>query len=62
VITRTAEEVLSTTIAGLPDDKLTSFALRLALNGHTAIPRESEFDFLAEAESVFTPARPKGSC
>ena len=40
-------------------EKLTGFALRLALTGHTDIPREGDFDFLAEAESVFTPQQPK---
>lgn len=50
---RTAEEILLSTIDGLPDDKLTGFALRLALTGHTDIPREGEFDFLTEAEIAF---------
>ncbi len=40
-------------------DKLTGFALRLALAGHRGIPRENEFDFLAEAESVFASPQPK---
>jgi ParB family chromosome partitioning protein len=55
---QTAEEVLSSTIANLPDEKLTGFALRLVLTGHTDIPREGDFDFLAEAEAVFVPAQP----
>ena len=56
---QTPDDVLVSTLASLPDEKLTSFALRLALTGHTDIPRESDFDFLAEAESVFVPPQPK---
>lgn len=56
---QTPEEVLASTLSSLPDEKLTGFALRLALTGHTAIPRENDFDFLAEAESVFVPHQPK---
>ena len=50
---RTAEEVLLYTIDSLTDDGLTGFAIRLALAGHRGIPRDGEFDFLAEAENVF---------
>ncbi len=62
---RTPEEVLISTLDTLADDKLTSFALRLALTGHLYIPREGDHDFLAEAENAFappklrTPASPK---
>jgi ParB family chromosome partitioning protein len=56
---RSAEEVLLATIDATGDDKLTSFALRLALAGHVGIPREGEFDFLNEAEIVFVPPSPK---
>ena len=52
---RSAEEVLLTAIDGLADDKLTGFALHLALAGHRSIPNEGENDHLAEAEAVFTP-------
>ena len=55
---RSAEEVLLSTIDSLTDEKLTRFALRLALAGHQSIPRESELDFLTEAESVFVPLKP----
>ena len=55
----TAEEVLVTTVAGLPDDKLTGFALRLVLTGNIPIPREGEVDSLTEAETAFVPAKPK---
>ena len=57
---RSAEEVLLALIEGTGDDKLTSFAARLALAGHRGIPRENELDFLAEAEAAFlTPKAPK---
>jgi ParB family chromosome partitioning protein len=61
---RTAEEVLLTSIHALTDDKLTGFAVRLALAGHRGILREGEVDFLTEAENVFKPkpaAKPKPS-
>jgi len=56
---RIAEEVLLATIDATEDDKLTRFAIRLALSGHVGIPRENEFDFLAEADAVFAPPRKK---
>jgi len=56
---QTAEEILASALSDTPDEKLTSFALRLALTGSVGIPRESEFDFLAEAESAFTPPKPQ---
>lgn len=59
---QTPEELLASTLSGLPDQKLTGFALRLALTGHLAIPRESDFDFLTAAERVFAPAQPKKKC
>ena len=55
---RSAEEVLLSTIDATADDQLTRFALRLALAGHVGIPREGEFDFLTEAETVFVPPQP----
>ncbi len=50
---QTAEEVLSCILATLPDERLTEFALRLVLTGHTDIPRENDIDFLAQAEKAF---------
>jgi ParB family chromosome partitioning protein len=55
---QTAEEILLSALNGLPDEKLTGFALRLALTEHTNVPREGEFDFLTEAEAVFTISQP----
>ena len=56
---RSAEEVLLATIDATADDKLTRFAIRLALSGHVGIPREGELDFLTEAEAAFTAPEPK---
>jgi len=58
---RIPEEILLSTLDSLTDDKLTDFALRLALTGHLYIPREGDLDFLTEAESVFAPPKPKKS-
>lgn len=55
---RTAEEILLSAIEGLADDKLTGFALRLALTRHVAIPREGELDHLTEAETAFVQPPP----
>jgi ParB family chromosome partitioning protein len=55
---RTPEEILATALSQTPDEKLTSFALRLALTGYVTIPRENELDFLAEAEAMFVPPPP----
>jgi len=57
---RTAEDVLLAAIDSLGDERLTGFALRLALTSHVAIPHEGEVDFLAQAEAVFLqPPQPK---
>ncbi len=56
---RTAEEVLLAAIDSLGDEKLTAFALRLALTSHVAIPREGEVDFLAEAEALLPQPQPQ---
>src|SRR5260370_9270773 len=56
---QTSEEILLSTIDGLPDDKLTGFPLRLVLPAHTPIPRESELAFLTDAEAAFAPPEPK---
>ena len=56
---RSAEEVLLSTIDATADDKLTRFALRLALAGHIGTPREGQFDFLTEAGAAFAPLLPK---
>jgi len=58
---QTPEEILASALDHVPDEKLTSFALRLALTGYVDIPRENEFDFLAEAEAAFVLTAPKQS-
>ncbi len=55
----TAEEVLLAAIDSLGDEKLTGFALRLALTSHVPIPRDGEGDYLAEAEAVFPQPQPQ---
>jgi ParB family chromosome partitioning protein len=55
---QTPEEILAAALSQTPDEKLTSFALRVALTGYVTIPRENELDFLAEAEAVFVPPPP----
>jgi ParB family chromosome partitioning protein len=54
-----AEEVLHSVIDGLDDEKLPSFALRLALTGHVDVPRDGEIDHLTEAEKLLVPVQPK---
>jgi ParB family chromosome partitioning protein len=56
---QSSEEILLSTIDGLPDDKLTGFALRLVITAHIPIPCEGELDYLAEAETAFAPPQPK---
>ncbi|WP_353070472.1 ParB/RepB/Spo0J family partition protein (plasmid) [Tunturibacter empetritectus] len=56
---QTSEEILLSTIDGLPDDELTGFAIRLVLTAHTPIPRDGELDLLTEAETAFAPPQPK---
>jgi hypothetical protein len=56
---QSAEEVLLSVVDGMEDDKLPTFALRLALTGHVDVPTEGETDHLIEAEKLFAPAQPK---
>jgi ParB family chromosome partitioning protein len=53
---QTAEEILVSELTKTPDERLTNFALRIALTGYIAIPREGEFDFLTEAEAALAPS------
>jgi len=50
---RAPEEVLLLTIDGLADEKLTGFALRLALTAHRDRPEQGDYDLLKEADSAF---------
>ena len=56
---QTADEVLASTVATLPDEKLPGLTLRLLLTAYTAIPRDGAVDYLAEAEAAFTPRQAK---
>jgi ParB family chromosome partitioning protein len=55
---QTAEEILASALTETPDEKLTSFALRITLTGYVAIPSEGELDFLTEAAAAFVPPQP----
>jgi ParB family chromosome partitioning protein len=55
---QTPEEILTAALSETPDEKLTSFALRLALTGYVTIPNKNELDYLSEAEAMFVPAQP----
>jgi ParB family chromosome partitioning protein len=55
---RTAEEILASALIETPDEKLTSFALRIVLTGYVAIAPEGEIDLLAEAAAAFLPPQP----
>jgi ParB family transcriptional regulator, chromosome partitioning protein len=58
---KTSEEILTSTLNGLADDALTSFALRLVLTQHSPVPREGEIDLLIEAEAAFATPKPKNT-
>ncbi len=56
---RTEEEIVLAALGRTADDKLTSFALRLLLSEHVAVPREGEVDLLSGAEAVFAASEAK---
>ena len=58
---QTDEEIVLTALDSTADDKLTGFALRLALTDYVGIPPEGEPDPLSEAEAAFAPQPPKSS-
>ena len=58
---QTDEEIVLAALDNTADDKLTSFALRLALTDYVGIPPEGEPDPLSEAEAAFAPPPPKSS-
>jgi ParB family transcriptional regulator, chromosome partitioning protein len=58
---QTDEEIVLAALDNTANDKLTGFALRLALTDHVSIPRENEPDPLSEAEAAFAPPQPKSS-
>jgi ParB family chromosome partitioning protein len=58
---QTDEEIVLAALDNTADDKLTAFALRLALTDYVGIPPEKEPDPLSEAEAAFAPQPPKSS-
>jgi ParB family chromosome partitioning protein len=61
IVQQTDEEIVLAALDSTADDKLTGFALRLALTDHVGIPHEDQPDVLAQAEVVFAPPQPKSS-
>jgi ParB family transcriptional regulator, chromosome partitioning protein len=55
------EEIVLAALDNTAEDKLTGFALRLALTDHVRIPYENDPDLLSEAEAAFAPPQPKPS-
>ena len=51
----TEHEIVLSALENTADEKLTSFALRLALTDHLGIPRDPDPDLLSEAEALFAP-------
>jgi len=58
---QTEQEMVLSALENTTDEKLTSFALRLALTDHLGLPRDPDPDLLSEAEALFAPpqAKPK---
>jgi ParB family chromosome partitioning protein len=58
---QTEQEIVLAALANTADEKLTNFALRLALTDHMDVPRDTDADLLSEAEALFVPpqAKPK---
>jgi len=58
---QTEQEIVLAALGNTADEKLTSFALRLALTDHLGLPRDTDPDLLSEAEALFAPpqANPK---
>ena len=58
---QTEQEIVLAALGDTADDKLTNFALRLALTDHLGIPRDTDPDLLSEAEAAFAPPHVKRS-
>ena len=58
---QTEQDIVLSALGTTADEKLTSFALRLALTDHLGLPRDTDPDLLTEAEAMFAPpqAKPK---
>ena len=60
-VQQTDAEIVLAALDNTAEDKLTGFALRLALTDHVGIPRDDAADHLSEAEAAFAPPPPKSS-
>ena len=56
---QTEQEIVLAALENTTDEKLTSFALRLALTEHLDIPRDTDPDLLTVAEALFAPPQAK---
>jgi ParB family chromosome partitioning protein len=56
---QTEHELVLSALDTTADEKLTSFALRLALTDHLGLPRDTDPDLLSEAETLFAPPQVK---
>ena len=58
---QTEQDIVLSALGTTADEKITSFALRLALTDHLGLPRDTDPDLLTEAEAMFAPpqAKPK---
>ena len=58
---QTEQELVLSALDATAEEKLTSFALRLALTDHLDLPRDTDPDLLSEAAALFAPpqAKPK---
>src|ERR1700761_6246874 len=52
---QTEQDIVLAALGNTADEKLTSFALRLALTDHLGIPRDTDPDLLSDAEALFAP-------
>jgi ParB family chromosome partitioning protein len=56
---QTEQEIVLAALSNTANEKLTSFALRLALTDHLGLPRDTDPDLLSEAEALFAPPQAK---
>ena len=56
---QTEQEIVLSALDTTGDEKLTSFALRLALTDHLGVPRDTDPDLLSDAEALFAPPKAK---
>ncbi len=56
---QTEQDIVLAALDNTADEKLTSFALRLALTDHLGLPRDTDPDLVSEAEALFAPPQTK---